>query len=118
MGVAYKGNVGDVRLSPAIEVIQHLETAGYHVAIYDPLVTVFPWQLSSLEEAFSGSDCAVLLANHDRFLDLSPDVVGRLMRRKQVLDTHNWLPLLRWSDTGFEVHRLGAGGKERRSASG
>ncbi len=111
MGVAYKGNVGDVRLSPAVEVIQHLETAGCHLAIYDPHVKDFPWRLSPLEEAFAGSDCAVLLTNHDEFRDLSPEALGKLMNRKQVLDTHNWLPAQQWRDAGFQVRRLGVGSK-------
>lgn len=39
LGVAYKPDVSDYRESPALEIIDLLETRGAHVAYYDPLVS-------------------------------------------------------------------------------
>jgi len=108
LGVAYKGNVDDTRESPAIAIIRSLETAGYQLGIIDPHVRNFGHELSGLEEAFKGSDCAVLVTDHDEFKVLSPENLGPLMRTKQILDTRHCLDLERWKGAGFEVRLLGS----------
>jgi len=110
LGVAYKGNVDDTRESPAIAIIDMLEKRGYDLGIYDPHVTNFGYELSGLEEALRGSDCAVLITDHDEFKRLSPEEAGNLMRTKQILDTRRCLNLEKWRAAGFNVRLLGVGG--------
>jgi UDP-N-acetyl-D-glucosamine dehydrogenase len=70
LGVAYKPDVGDVRESPALEIIRWLEAKGARVSFHDPLVT-------SLREegldtpftelttgALAAADCTVVATNH------------------------------------------------------
>ena len=109
LGVAYKGNVDDTRESPAIAIIDTLEEQGYRLGIYDPHVKNFKYELSGLEEAFKGSDCAVLVTGHDQFKHLDPKELGRLMRTKQIIDTRHILDLEKWQGAGFRVHSLGKG---------
>ena len=112
LGVSYKGNIDDARATPALPIIQGLEDAGISVAIYDPHVRDFKYELSSLQEALTGADCILLLADHDEFKFLYPQELGRLMRRRVVLDTRNTLCYDLWRQCDFTVYRLGVGDKE------
>jgi UDP-N-acetyl-D-mannosaminuronic acid dehydrogenase len=107
MGVAFKGNVDDTRESPATEVIAHLKANGVEVAVYDPRVQRYHLPLSTLESAFGGADCAVLLADHSEYRQLDLPRIRQLMRTSQVLDTRRGLDLREWTDAGFRTHLLG-----------
>lgn len=109
LGVAYKGNVDDTRESPAIPVIEKLGEAGYVLSIVDSHARCFPWRLSSVEQAFSQADLAVLLTDHNEFQDLAPESVGELMRRRQLLDTRHCLDLTAWRRADFVCRQLGSG---------
>lgn len=104
-GVAYKGNVDDSRESPAIKFIKLAENEGYIIRCYDPNVKNFPYSLLSLSQAVEGSDCIVLIADHDAFNTLDPSVLQ--MRNKNVIDTRNILNKDRWMKAGFNIRVLG-----------
>ncbi len=72
LGVAYKANVGDVRESPALDVIQLLQQRGADVVYHDPYVPELRLgsgeQIQSvplLDERLEMSDCVVITADHD-----------------------------------------------------
>lgn len=108
LGLAYKGNVDDVRESPAIEVVELLGARGVEVRAYDPHVREWHGELHSLETAFQGSDLAVLLTDHAEFRHLNPGSLGKLMRHRRLLDTRAALDLESWAAAGFETGVLGA----------
>jgi UDP-N-acetyl-D-glucosamine dehydrogenase len=70
VGVAYKKDVGDVRESPALKVIQRLHRKGAEVEYHDPYVPVFqngagPMHSIALEDdAMRRADCVLILTNH------------------------------------------------------
>jgi UDP-N-acetyl-D-mannosaminuronic acid dehydrogenase len=107
-GVAYKGNVGDTRQSPARQIISLLMEKGYEVRAYDPLVEDFPHELLPLEKAVDNSDCIVVLVDHRIFNNLNLEGISSLMRNKKVIDTKNCLPP-NWEKAGFMVRILGNG---------
>lgn len=110
LGVTYKGNVSDVRESPALKVMEILKEKNINFSIYDPLVqNLDGYQLSSLTSCLRGADCLVVLAAHDEFKKISPQKAGLLMRNKLVLDTHNILPAEAWEESGFTVNQVGRG---------
>ena len=63
IGAAYKANTEDLRESPAMEVVTHLQEDGYAVAHYDPLVEGMGYD--SLAAACKGADCLAVLVAHD-----------------------------------------------------
>lgn len=107
-GVAYKGNVGDTRLSPAQKIIPILLERGFEVRAYDPLVEDFQYELLPLEKAVIKSDCIIVLANHDTFNDLDLTAIFSIMRNNNVIDTKNCLSS-KWKEAGFRVRVLGNG---------
>ncbi|MFB5195221.1 nucleotide sugar dehydrogenase [Neobacillus sp. KR4-4] len=87
-GLTYKGNVDDIRESPAMEIYEMLKEQGqFEVRAYDPHVQL-NWVIASMEEAVSGSDLIVVLSDHDEFkLFGETDLVK--MNNKRIFDTKN-----------------------------
>jgi UDP-N-acetyl-D-glucosamine dehydrogenase len=73
LGVSYKANVGDVRESPALDIIHLLQERGAHVCYHDPYVTDLSDEgvpLSSIalsDEAMSLADCVVVVTDHRHY---------------------------------------------------
>ena len=71
LGVAYKPNVGDVRESPALDIIHLLQARGAVVSYHDPFVPSITTELFALESiqltatALQQADCVVIVTNHD-----------------------------------------------------
>lgn len=111
LGVSYKGNIDDIRESPALKVLSGLEKEGIKYAIYDPHVKYFDYELSSLHDAFVDSDCVVILADHDEFKFLHPSQVASMMKHQLLLDTRHFVNGSLWKESGFDIFYLGSGNK-------
>ena len=107
LGIAYKGNVGDPRESPALDVIQLLESKGAKWAAYDPHVKYSPLKLSALEAALKGADLTILITDHREFLELEPKELGNLVKGRLILDTRRMLDRAKWTSAGWRVVCLG-----------
>ena len=109
LGVAYKGGVGDPRMSPSTEVIAGLEAAGVEVRVHDPLVLDYSSPLVSLHDALDGADLALVLVDHPQFHLIDPVDIAGLMRTRLLLDTRHAVDAGSWANAGFTVHRTGVG---------
>jgi len=73
LGVAYKKNVGDVRESPALDIIHLLREKGADVSYHDPHVASFKNEgismqcVPDLETALKESDCAMIVTDHNEY---------------------------------------------------
>lgn len=90
LGVAYKPDVSDMRESPALDIIQLLQSKGAEVSYHDPHVAELALDdgtLKSVEltdEALAGADLVVIITNHS-----SVDY-GRVVKAAhRVYDTRN-----------------------------
>ncbi|MBN2392180.1 MAG: nucleotide sugar dehydrogenase [Anaerolineae bacterium] len=113
LGVTYKSNVDDMRESPAVAVIHHLQRAGATVRAYDPYVAAAPELegalVSTLDDAIRGADGVLLLVDHREFKSLAVDHLAGLLKRRFILDTRCVLPRDVWEAAGFDVMLLGDG---------
>ena len=86
LGVAYKRGVGDIRESPALEILEKLREAGADVSYADPRVpsvVIDGALLKATEltaEGLTSSDCVLILTDHPEFdyrqiIELAPLVV-------------------------------------------
>jgi len=66
LGLSYKKGVGDLRESPALEVMRLLEEAGARVRAYDPYVP--ERSTGTLPDLLSSSEVLVVLTDHEEFL--------------------------------------------------
>jgi UDP-N-acetyl-D-glucosamine dehydrogenase len=65
LGVAYKPDIGDVRESPALKLIELLRNAGAHVAYHDPHVPTLPTHgLESVPLEPEAYDCVAIVTHH------------------------------------------------------
>jgi UDP-N-acetyl-D-glucosamine dehydrogenase len=73
LGVAYKRGVGDIRESPALEVITKLQEKGAQVCYADPHVPSIVLDGATLKaveldtQRVAGADCVVILTDHAEF---------------------------------------------------
>ncbi|TLS38679.1 nucleotide sugar dehydrogenase [Pseudalkalibacillus caeni] len=87
-GLTYKGNVDDIRESPAIEILEMVKAQGnYDVRAFDPHVKS-ELVADDMEEAVLNSDLVVILTDHNEFKDLEWDKLQR-MTNKRIFDTKN-----------------------------
>lgn len=87
-GLTYKGNVDDIRESPAMEIYEKLKAIGANeVVAYDPHVKL-DWVEEDIKEAVKDSNLILVLTDHNEFKSLnSNDFEG--MAEKQIFDTKN-----------------------------
>ena len=114
LGLAYKGNVDDIRESPSLKVIELLAKRhpSFELAPYDPHVHLKRFPKQGLLDVFRDADLAVILTAHDDFQLLDPNKVGDLMKKRVIYDTHQALSPIRWTSAGFDYHALGVGEPE------
>jgi UDP-N-acetyl-D-mannosaminuronic acid dehydrogenase len=87
-GLTYKGNVEDIRESPAMEIYEMLKDANmFEVRAFDPHVHA-DWVIGDLEEAVNGSDLILVLSDHDEFKVIEGSDLAK-MNHKRIFDTKN-----------------------------
>ncbi len=65
LGVSYKPDIGDMRESPALKIIELMLTAGADVSYHDPFVPELPEEgLSSVPLEPRAYDCVVIVTDH------------------------------------------------------
>jgi UDP-N-acetyl-D-glucosamine dehydrogenase len=90
LGVAYKRGVGDLRESPALEVMELLRKRGAEVSYADPHVPSINFEghvlkaIEPTDAALGAADCVVILTDHPEF-----DYQRTLTASRLVVDTRN-----------------------------
>ncbi len=108
LGVAYKPNVDDARETPAKQIIALARRLGWDIKIHDFHVkeSEFPG-LATLDEAVKGSDCLILVTNHQKYKNIDYNKIKSQMRRANILDTRSFLNSDELEQIGFNVKVLG-----------
>ncbi len=87
-GLTYKGNVDDIRESPALEIYEMLKSEGnYDVRAYDPHVKL-DWIQQDIAQAVNDSDLVIILTDHDEFKEFGESDFMK-MSNKRIFDTKN-----------------------------
>ena len=92
LGVAYKKDIGDLRESPALDIIHLLQEKGAHVDYHDPHVPQFQHDgmamasALDLDAALAEADCVVIVTDHSGY---DWDAVRK--QAQLVVDTRNVL---------------------------
>lgn len=90
LGVAYKRGVGDIRESPALEIVEELLRKGAHLQYVDPFVpsvTVRNGTLKAIplsDEVLTWCDAAVILTDHREY-----DYADIVSKAPLIIDTRN-----------------------------
>jgi len=119
LGVAYKGNVSDTRMSPGLRLARTLTSqertplaadggSGVcrEIALQDPHVTDPTLDLTDLESATEDADAIVLATDHDEYEQLDPGQLRERMANTVVIDTKAILDSDEWRSAGFTLRRV------------
>ena len=87
LGVAYKGNTGDDRESPAYEIIAKLKKDNYEINIWDPHVANDEYV--DLNKATKNASLVLILCDHNEFKNLDYDLIKENMKNPIIFDTKN-----------------------------
>lgn len=72
LGVSYKADVGDLRESPALEIIELLKKNGAKLDIYDPFVPSLS-TVKNIDELLEKTEALVLATGHNEFKKIPPE---------------------------------------------
>ncbi|SHP74962.1 nucleotide sugar dehydrogenase [Mycobacteroides abscessus subsp. abscessus] len=87
-GLTYKGNVDDIRESPAMEIYEMLKHAGeFEVRAFDPHVEK-EFVIKDMNMAVENSDLVLVLTDHNEFKELNFLDLD-VMSNKRIFDTRN-----------------------------
>jgi UDP-N-acetyl-D-mannosaminuronic acid dehydrogenase len=106
-GAAYKGNIGDVRESPALEIINLLKEDGFTTEVYDPYVNQEGIALTTLEKAIENADLILILTDHNEFSNINYGKIVTKMRTPIVFDTRNIIDLKKYNRGQIKIYNLG-----------
>lgn len=107
LGLAFKGNVDDMRESPSTIVIDELQKLGLNVISFDPHIkeNKHATQTQNFDEVVAAADILLCLTDHKEFKALDPQAFAS--RNKVVFDTKNCLDRTSWEQAGYQFHLLG-----------
>lgn len=110
LGLAFKPNVDDLRESPAIRLVHHLQDMGASVLSFEPfkINAGIPdiIQVDSLESALVEADMIVLTVGHDQFKDLDPQEIRLKTTARVVFDAVRVWDKSDWEKAGFQFSGL------------
>jgi UDPglucose 6-dehydrogenase len=114
LGAAFKPESDDIRDSPALDVATAIHGQGARVTLYDPVATdkaraACPdlKYASSAVGAATAADVLLLLTEWGEFSDADPEILGKAVSRRNVLDARNALDPMRWRAAGWNYRALG-----------
>lgn len=88
LGLAYKGNIDDIRESPAMEIFEQLKTENrYEVVAYDPHVQAKGIE-TDIKRATYNSDLLVILTDHQIFKQIKNEDINQ-MQQRNIFDSKN-----------------------------
>jgi UDPglucose 6-dehydrogenase len=114
LGAAFKPDSDDVRDSPALWVAGRLQLAGMEPTIYDPRAmeksrALYPTlqYAQSAKDACHDADLVLHLTEWQEFRELSPDDLGGVVARREIIDARNCLHPDSWREAGWIFRSLG-----------
>lgn len=109
LGLAFKGNIDDMRESPSVDVVEQLRERQMSLSAYDPHIkhNNLPEQTQDQFVALQHASAILVLTDHQAFRDLNPDEIKSHMTNHIIIDTKNCIDRAKWEAAGFDVYLLG-----------
>jgi UDPglucose 6-dehydrogenase len=114
LGAAFKPNSDDVRDSPALDVAHVIHSLGGQVTVYDPAAVENARKAhpelkyaTSAVEAARQAHIVLLLTEWPEFADADPEVVGKVVTERNIIDARGTLNPEHWRAAGWRYRALG-----------
>jgi UDPglucose 6-dehydrogenase len=122
LGLAFKPDTDDMRHAPSVDVIRQLTEAGALVTAYDPIAgpnasKVLPG-IEIAPNAYAcvkGAHAILIVTEWLEFSQLDWSRIGRVVRRKLVVDGRNLLDAGSLRDLGYTYVRIGSAPSNRKN---
>jgi UDPglucose 6-dehydrogenase len=114
LGAAFKPDSDDIRDSPALAVAQRLRRLGARVSVFDPAAAdrarlAYP-ELEyavSVQEAARDADMVALLTEWPVICDTDPEVLGKVVAQRRIIDARHALDPAQWRAAGWQYRAPG-----------
>ncbi len=114
LGLSFKPNTDDIRLSPAIDIINMLKREGARLSVFDPKAMEKAKKevpdiryCNDSYEAIKGADCLVIATDWPEFKALNLRRVKRLLKRPIIVDGRNMFEPDKMCKLGFKYFSIG-----------
>jgi UDPglucose 6-dehydrogenase len=114
LGVAFKPDSDDIRDSPALDVAATIHGLGAEVTVYDPAALGHARRAhpelryaTSAIDAVRDADVTLLLTEWQEFREADPETLGKVVRRRNIVDGRNVLDPGRWRAASWTYRALG-----------
>ncbi len=110
LGLSYKKNIHDIRLSPTFTIINILKSKNANFVVCDPLLEtsdIVPITLTSLSDSFKNSDAILMVTDHDVFHTIDFVQIKQDMRTPIIIDGRNFFDEKKVSSLGFAYKSIG-----------
>lgn len=112
LGLTYKPGTNTLRRSMSLELAKILNKKGANVRAFDPVIPNFNCRYlkvnSSLDKFFQDLDIIILMTEWPQFKLLKPKEAGKLMNKKIVFDTKNYLDKKSFIKNDFQFFNIGS----------
>ena len=91
LGLSFRGNVADNRISPTYDIIDELIQNNIKVRVHDPFFSYDPLlpkevRLSKdLDKVISGVDIIIIATDHDEYKEITEDYIIRKSKKKPLI---------------------------------
>jgi len=109
LGLCYKKNIPDIRLSPTFPLLEKLATKNVETVICDPVYEGIksPINLTPINEAFKNSDAIILMTDHDDFKKIDFMKIKNEMKSHVIIDGRNLFKDKKLKELGFAYRVVG-----------
>jgi UDPglucose 6-dehydrogenase len=114
LGAAFKPKSDDVRDSPALNVSMQMQLQGAQVRATDPRGIDNASKnfrdltfIETLEEAVEDTEVAVVLTEWQEYLDMDPELIGKLVSWRRIVDGRNYLNPASWRAADWIYRAVG-----------
>jgi len=116
LGISYRANVKETRLSPSLELISILKRRGARVSAFDPLFNASEIEAlgvasePTLRKAIEKADCIILATAHDDFKNLDTiDLAAHMSKQGLIIDCTGILDPTSVEKSGLVYRGVGRG---------
>ncbi|MDD2620709.1 MAG: nucleotide sugar dehydrogenase [Syntrophomonadaceae bacterium] len=106
LGLSYKGNVADLRESPALEIVNLLIEEGLEIMIFDPHFREDK-KLNELAATVKNADLILILTDHSGFKTLDYIKLAENMRTAIIFDTRNMIDSEQFKNSKVSFYNMG-----------
>jgi UDPglucose 6-dehydrogenase len=110
LGLTFKAHTNDLRDSPALRIVEHLNSHGATINAYDPTVANPLPQTNFCKtaiDACASADAILIATEWPEFALLNPTEIGNIVRSKHMIDARNILEADLWRAAGFTYQGVG-----------